>query len=155
MKDFKIEYPYKMSDLMWNTSKSIGHLGPVTVTLKSGRHEVTFYDYVRIHVSGDFYSAPYIAKWMEIAKRCPEVLFRTTTRRSDFIDLIYKLDKLPNMSIRESIDPSAPVPKTKLRLASAGVTNARRKQIMCPDDCEDCGHRCWLELDKDEVFLEY
>jgi len=111
--------------------------------------------YFRIHVAGDFYSASYARKWIEIANRCPGVLFRTTTRRVDHVKWMYKLDKLPNMSVRESIDPISPVPKTKLRVASAGVVLPIRKKIMCQDDCEQCGHRCWTSPNMDEVFEEY
>ena len=111
--------------------------------------------YFRIHVSGDFYSPQYVEKWIEIAKRCPEVLFRTTTRRWDFVGPIQRLNRLPNVSVRESVDPSRPRGVMDLRLAAAGVYDHRRKAIMCPDDCEKCGHKCWWETDKDEVFEEY
>jgi hypothetical protein len=35
---------------------------------------------VRIHVSGDFYSAAYVQKWIEIAQACPHVVFYAYTR---------------------------------------------------------------------------
>ena len=112
--------------------------------------------YFRIHVSGDFYSEPYVNKWFRIARACPEVLFRTTTRSVDLVGALYRLNGLPNVSIRESIDPSIPRPRTRLRVASAGVkVDKRRKHIMCPDNCEVCGHRCWEEMDKDEIFEEF
>jgi hypothetical protein len=113
--------------------------------------------YFRVHVSGDFYSKMYIEKWIEIAKRCPNILFRTTTRRIDFKEQLYKLNALPNFIIRESIDPSKSKPITRLPLAAAGVKIQRcygRKQIQCPDDCTECGHKCWLTRD-DEIFDEY
>lgn len=112
--------------------------------------------YVRIHVTGDFYSAEYVHKWIEIAKACPNTLFRSTTRRIDLIEHIYKLDALLNVSIRESIDSSQPKPKSKLRLAATGVKVSKsRKQIQCAANCMLCNYRCWHERDKDEVFSEF
>jgi hypothetical protein len=35
---------------------------------------------VRIHASGDFYSAAYVDKWIAIAKACPQVVFYAYTR---------------------------------------------------------------------------
>jgi hypothetical protein len=35
---------------------------------------------IRIHSDGDFYDAPYIRKWIKIAKRCSSTVFFTYTR---------------------------------------------------------------------------
>jgi hypothetical protein len=35
---------------------------------------------VRVHTSGDFYSAAYAAAWAQVARRCPKTLFWTYTR---------------------------------------------------------------------------
>lgn len=35
---------------------------------------------LRVHVSGDFYAAGYVRKWIKIAEACPDVTFYTYTR---------------------------------------------------------------------------
>ncbi len=65
------------------------------------KHAVEF---VRVHVTGDFYSIPYIDKWKRICKGAEGTVFRTTTRQIGFKDEIIELSSLPNMIIRESLD---------------------------------------------------
>lgn len=110
----------------------------------------------RIHVTGDFYSEEYIDKWIEIARRCPDVIFRTTTRRTDFTAKLYEFNTLPNVRIRESVDPSKPEPVTFLPVAAAGVEfdDGLRPVIHCGDGCVKCGYQCW-HSDDHEIFEEH
>ncbi|MCL5733176.1 MAG: hypothetical protein M1334_00735 [Patescibacteria group bacterium] len=102
---------------------------------------------VRVHSSGDFYSKEYIGKWIAIASQCPEALFRTTTKRRDFKEEIYKLNSLPNFIVRESLDSSLPSPFMELPLAMIDTIPEAKNQdvIDCVNDCEKCGYRCWFE----------
>ena len=45
---------------------------------------------IRIHDSGDFYSFKYFKKWMEIAKKCPDVLFYAYTKSLPIVNLTIK-----------------------------------------------------------------
>lgn len=61
----------------------------------------------RIHVSGDFYSAPYIRRWAEIASNRPDVTFYTYTRSWRDVTLWYVLEflaELPNVNVNLSVD---------------------------------------------------
>lgn len=102
---------------------------------------------IRVHSSGDFYSKEYIGKWTAIAARCPETLFRTTTKRRDFKEEVLKLNALPNFIIRESLDTSSPNPVMNLPLAMIDALAEAQKPdvIKCPNDCESCGYHCWFE----------
>lgn len=62
---------------------------------------------VRLHVSGDFYSAEYIRRWVEIVRRCPNVKFYTYTRswrRQDLLDALKELAALDNVVLWWSAD---------------------------------------------------
>jgi len=61
---------------------------------------------VRVHSTGDFYSEDYVRKWIEIGQCCPNIFFRTSTRRLDLAEILSELNKLPNFVVRESLDPS-------------------------------------------------
>lgn len=104
---------------------------------------------VRLHASGDFYSRAYVKKWIVIARQCPNVRFRTTTKRHDLTDIICELNGLPNFIIRESIDPSCPKPIMGLTIAAIDTTpNVQKllkegKIIRCINDCKKCGYICW------------
>lgn len=110
------------------------------------RHRVRL---VRLHSSGDFYGPEYIKKWIEIARRCPQTLFRTTTRRRDFSRLIHRLNSLPNFIIRESLDISSPRPTLKLPVAATDEIPSvqkllkAKKIVFCPNNCRKCGYFCW------------
>ena len=102
--------------------------------------------YVRVHASGDFYGEEYVGKWLAIAQACPEVLFRTTTKRDDLAKAIRRLDALPNFIVRESLDPSRPKATMGLSAISAVSTTSGIKfdgMLKCPNDCPKCGYRCW------------
>ena len=57
---------------------------------------------VRIHTSGDFYSAKYIDDWVKIINRTPNVVYYAYTRSWRCDDMIKQLDRLrrlPNMQL--------------------------------------------------------
>ena len=60
----------------------------------------------RIHVSGDFYSEEYIAKWSEIVKARPDVTFYAYTRswRTNLWSKIQELSASSNININLSLD---------------------------------------------------
>lgn len=56
--------------------------------------------YLRIHVSGDFYSAAYVDDWIEVARRCPDVTIYAYTRSWRSVGLkrvLTELASLPNV----------------------------------------------------------
>lgn len=61
---------------------------------------------VRIHESGDFYSAEYVRKWIAIAKSLPTVRFYGYSKCFDRYKYgLPELNKLPNVNIINSITP--------------------------------------------------
>ena len=63
--------------------------------------------FVRIHSSGDFYSAAYIAKWIKIIQKTPDVVYYAYTHSWRCPGLIRRLDylrRLPNMQLWWSAD---------------------------------------------------
>jgi len=62
---------------------------------------------VRIHVSGDFYSAPYIRGWIKIAQECPETTFYAFTRswrKTRMLKALTELAEMPNVHMWWSVD---------------------------------------------------
>lgn len=90
---------------------------------------------VRIHVSGDFYSAAYVRKWIAIIKACPETRFWAYTRSWRLPRLrkaLRELAELPNMSLwwstdRETHRESGRPPRWK---------NVRVAWMLVPEDCD-------------------
>ena len=116
--------------------------------------------YVRIHGSGDFYSAPYVMKWVNIAQALPKVHFKTTTRRGGAYNLrpyILALQGLPNVALYESLDPFQDTPVlgglvavtedtyTLFHLQDPGVRKRYEESRRCPWGCQPCGYKCWLD----------
>lgn len=69
---------------------------------------------VRIHVSGDFYSPEYTAKWGRIAKAYSETTFFAFTRSWRVPQIrveLNKLAKLPNVRLWFSVDCDTGIPK--------------------------------------------
>jgi len=61
----------------------------------------------RLHVVGDFYSAEYVERWLEIANRLPDVKFFGSTRSwrvPGLRDAVTRFRDLPNVYLRASID---------------------------------------------------
>lgn len=99
--------------------------------------------YFRVHAAGDFYSKEYIEKWAEIARSCPDTIFRTTTRRLDLKDAIMSLNKLPNFIVRESLDNCRSTPSMGLPFAALSNLKVAKGKMKCKNDCDVCGHKCW------------
>lgn len=62
---------------------------------------------VRIHESGDFYSAAYVRKWISIVGCLPEIAFWAYTRSwrvRRILQALIELSKLPNMQLFWSTD---------------------------------------------------
>jgi len=110
--------------------------------------------YFRIHASGDFYSEEYVEKWVEICSACPHLIFRAPTRRRDLTEAIRKLASLKNVVIRESLDTERTEPTMGLPVAAIeGLGSAVHDgYIQCVDSCSQCGHKCWLNPERDVVF---
>lgn len=97
--------------------------------------------FVRIHITGDFYSREYISKWAEIVKECSWIVFRTNTKRIDFLE--YMKEVFPrNIVVRESTDVTRKHYGYYPQAAIIG-TPGSEKFFTCNDDCEKCRFYCW------------
>jgi len=89
--------------------------------------ESNFVRVMRIHVSGDFYSNPYIHKWIEVIERSRSIQFFAYTRswRVDhMLPELVKLAGLPNMELWWSIDrETGPAPTIWLSTTSTLKTH--------------------------------
>lgn len=68
---------------------------------------------VRIHVSGDFYSADYVRAWVEVAKACPQTRFFAYTRSWRVPEMeaaLKELAKLRNVRLWYSCDKDTGTP---------------------------------------------
>ena len=99
--------------------------------------------YVRIHVSGDFYSQRYVHQWACIVSDNPNKKFMVTTKRSDLTISLQDLDSLPNINVMESVDYTrrytAMVPSIMVLEGAEGSAGA----YACPGSCQRCGYYCW------------
>lgn len=130
--------PSVLRSLIWRLEQSqLPDFVPRMIT------EAQHFEFFRIHASGDFYSNAYIDAWSQIIRDCPDTKFRTTTRRDDFTEPLRALHGLPNMIVRESLDPTRPTPCMGLPVAALVGLPAARGGLRCPDDCPTCDYRCW------------
>ena len=68
---------------------------------------------VRIHVSGDFYSAEYVRKWAAVARACPATRFFAYTRswrRADIVEALAELSRCRNVRLWYSCDHDTGIP---------------------------------------------
>lgn len=68
----------------------------------------------RIHVSGDFYSAEYVEKWKEIARKRPDVMFYAYTRSWRIEEIwfsVMALNALSNVNVNLSVDKETGMPE--------------------------------------------
>lgn len=86
---------------------------------------------VRIHVAGDFYSAEYTQKWVNIVKACPKTAFYAYTRSwrvANIVSALTALADLPNMQLWLSVDKetgkACDIPKTTQAYLSSGDEDA-------------------------------
>lgn len=105
----------------------------------------SYFRYIRIHISGDFYSKAYVLKWAMIARKFSHKIFRTNTKRIDF--LRYMLQEFPeNVVVRESTDVTQPSMGVYPQAAIIG-TPGSKKFFVCHDDCDECKFYCWHNPD--------
>jgi hypothetical protein len=68
---------------------------------------------LRVHVSGDFFSAEYARKWLRIARRCPRTTFYAYTRSWRVAEVATALEELaaePNVRLWYSADRATGMP---------------------------------------------
>ena len=98
----------------------------------------------RIHVSGDFYSAAYVRKWVKICTERPDVTFYAYTRswRANMLHVIEQLHALDNVNVNLSVDDETGSP-----LEYSGLTKNYRWCYLTKTD----NVPSWIRL-KDIVF---
>ncbi len=108
----------RRANAMFEESKQAGFAGRMIAEIKR-----RWVGCVRIHVSGDFYSAEYVAAWVEIAKACPETRFFAYTRSWRVPEMakgLAALSRLRNVRLWYSCDRDTGVPtKTPKRVRLA------------------------------------
>ena len=95
-------------------------------------------DILRVHDSGDYYSRDYVAKWMEIAKRLPDVRFYSYTKSIPLFvgvdipenyDIIYSEGGTRDDMIDYDNDRHARIFDSYDDLESAGYVNAMESDL--------------------------
>jgi hypothetical protein len=121
--------------------------------------------WVRIHTSGDFYSAAYVDKWRMAALMRPDVKFWAYTRSWSVKRILPSLERfraLPNVQLFASVDSSTTgsIP-AGWRIASLWAKGtAQPGGLVCPEqtgamsDCLDCGY-CILGRNGNVAFIEH
>lgn len=115
-------------------------------------------EYVRIHSSGDFFSAAYAAMWTRVIKQFPGTSFYTYTKSP------YRPEPAPNFNIVESIGPDGkpnfgPYEAVKARAAACnGVLCPYRTKSWCKEHgiehkAVHCGHECSACMHTARVFF--
>jgi hypothetical protein len=106
--------------------------------------------YVRIHVSGDFYSQEYIDKWCSIVQEFPDIKFYTYTKTFNMFNFD-NITSLANINIINSIAPDGGInygdSKRIEYLKSIGYN-------VCPTQKGDniiCGENCKICIEKQKV----
>jgi hypothetical protein len=99
---------------------------------------------VRVHSVGDFYSAEYVRKWVEIATTAPEWTFWAYTRSWRVPDLLPELERLallPNFDLWASVDFQTGLPPEEFPARGVAVMQA-------PGESLD-----WIETTAREVLV--
>jgi hypothetical protein len=89
--------------------------------------------FLRIHVSGDFHSAPYADAWTAIARKRPNTQFFAYTRSWTVPSLLPALDRLralQNCHVFASVDPDMPDPPPGWRVAYLDI-DPRANGVPC------------------------
>lgn len=124
--------------------------------------------WIRIHASGDFYSAPYTWQWFVALAMRPDVRAWAYTRSWSVDDpgLLAELERLrslPNVELFASIDDTmTATPPAGWRRAFVIPHGAEppERALVCPQqtmamsDCVDCSY-CILATAGDVAFLEH
>ena len=98
--------------------------------------------WIRVHISGDFYSRKYVESWAQIAEEFPGITFRTNTKRQDLLPHMVKVFP-KNFVVRESIDVTREA--TGLVPVHAIVGTPRTDDyFVCCNDCTQCCFHCWV-----------
>jgi hypothetical protein len=117
-------------------------------------------DCLRIHVSGDFWSKEYIQSWIRICNAFPQTRFWAYTRSwnvPELLDQLKEFQKLPNVELFASTDPTMPLPSTEWRIAFVDQ-DKRARGLKCAQQygkmrsCLDCGY-CFRK-DKGNVIFK-
>jgi len=121
---------------------------------------------VRIHSSGDFYSSDYVALWLRICARNPDVHFWSYTRswaNPNIRTALEELRKQPNVQIFASWDasmPSAPPEWRQSVVRSEPASDEQQSEsvaLNCPEEisggptCASCGY-CIRKGEGDVIF---
>lgn len=99
---------------------------------------------VRIHASGDFFSAAYVRRWIAVARALPGVRFYAYTRshaKHGMRRELYRLSELPNVRLFYSIDREMAVPSVVPPRVRLAYLMADREDLPPPE--------------ADLVFLDY
>ena len=115
--------------------------------------------YVRIHESGDFYSKAYLLKWVEIAKRFPELQFFAYTKS---VPYFYDLELPKNFVVRFSIFPDTPIEyinwirenNKPFYVAVDEFSSACEYKCNCELGCGGCGCQCGTNKKAIETILK-
>lgn len=95
-------------------------------------------DILRVHDSGDYYSREYIDKWMEIARRLPDVRFYSYTKSiplfigvdiPDNYDIIFSEGGTRDDMIDYAVDRHARIFDSYKDLENAGYVNAMESDL--------------------------
>ena len=124
--------------LMWRLGES---LRPDFVDNLIDELECRNFEYVRIHITGDFYSQEYINKWAVVAKLFPSIIFRTNTKRYDYLKYMKKVFP-ENIVVRESTDVTRKSHGIYPQVSIQG-TKGSSKFFACQNNCSDCEFYCW------------
>lgn len=123
---------------------------------------------VRIHSSGDFFSAHYILFWRKIAQANPDTIFWAYTRSWRVPELLAELEQfrqMPNVELFASWDASMDSPPPGWRLSIVTDNHAewdngsldKKKMFLCPEqfgavsNCASCG-LCMKRDEKNILF---
>jgi len=113
----------------------------------------------RIHVSGDFYAAPYAEAWTEICRAFPQTLFWGYTRSwrvPEIQPALEGLRALSNVQIFASVDADMPLPPRDWRRAFV-LDDPRAMGMLCAFQTEEqrqclvCGY-CLRRKHGDVIF---
>jgi hypothetical protein len=113
--------------------------------------------FFRFHVSGDFLSADYFRRCVELCRVFPSVRFLAFTKRHDLLPHPRAVPR--NFAVVASMWPRWGAPPAGYRCAwfqDGTETRAPRTALECPGNCETCGF-CFniRKLGRDVIFWKH